>query len=157
MTRKSQRMRMPRSEAEAWRAMEATSPGPWPTARKTSSSIAALSAAVRWKAWRFSKTMPGVRAGAGGDCIVRLLVQGDGVRLREPEEYRGYWGVVKPVEDGGNLEEGRFLEIRDEGVRHCGAPMALGEVAKRNAGKDRRRDATLTREYGVSRQDTRPR
>ena len=75
------------------------------------------------------------------------------MRLREPEEYRGYWGVVKPVEDGGNLEEGRFMEIRDDGVRHCGAPMALGEVAKRNAGKDRRRDATLTREYGVSRQD----
>ena len=46
IVRKSQRIRMPRSDAEQCRAIEATSPGPSPTARKTSKSIAALSAAV---------------------------------------------------------------------------------------------------------------
>src|SRR6516164_6738477 len=68
-------MRMPRSEALAWRAIELTSPGPWPTARKMSSSTAALSAAVRWWACRFSNTIVGVNGAAGSlGCIVKLIL-----------------------------------------------------------------------------------
>ena len=64
MVRKSHRMRMPRSDAEQWRAMEATSPGPSPTARNTSRSMAARSAAVRWCACSVSKTSAGFGATA---------------------------------------------------------------------------------------------
>ncbi len=49
---------MPRSDAEQWRAIDAASPGPSPTALKMSSSMAAFSAAVRWCACTISKTMP---------------------------------------------------------------------------------------------------
>jgi hypothetical protein len=39
-----------RSDAFAWPAIDVTSPGPWPTARKMSNSMAAFKANVRWKA-----------------------------------------------------------------------------------------------------------
>ena len=48
IVRKSHRMRIPRSEAEQRRAIEATSPDPSPMARNRSSSMAPRSAAVRW-------------------------------------------------------------------------------------------------------------
>src|ERR1700738_2760775 len=71
MVRKSQRMRMPRSEEEHLRAMVATSLGPSPTARKTSRSMAALRAAVRWWACNISKTRPGLggTVAALDECI----------------------------------------------------------------------------------------
>src|SRR6266568_2157963 len=81
MTRKSHRMRVPRSDAAQCRAIEGTSPGPSPTPRKISRSIAALSAAVFCCACTISNTSPGFNGADAPfpDCMRNLLFHPAGV------------------------------------------------------------------------------
>src|SRR5271157_1234406 len=99
--------------------MEATSPGPSPTALKTSSSIAAFNAAVRWCACTISKTRPGFNGASAPfpGCITNLLF---------PSCQDGYRGSPKP--SCQSLSPAAFVRARISNAQPAALSLASSAI-----------------------------
>src|SRR5215207_9026549 len=121
MTRKSERMRTPRSEAWQRAAIDCASRLPSATAVKSSSSTAALSAAERWYEVAASKKCSGDGDWVCADmwvvasCCLNLL-NGAASYPREPESSTD--GTAKRVLTAETRRHG-FEDIKPQAVSSC--------------------------------------